>query len=138
MGQALFLEFVIFYKGFLNVVYYLIELYSMFTKLYLKTTDPRICMYKTLRENISMILISVIFHTLVYSSILNLASFIFLGKLLSTEINFRLITILFMIMLIGYIARIRHVKDIYHAYGENIDKARNHIDRFFISWVFIG
>lgn len=69
-----------------------------------------------------MIIMSVIFHTFVYSSVLNLASFIFSGKLLSTEVNVRLITILFMIMCIGYIGRIRDVKDIYHAYGENIEK----------------
>ena len=110
----------------------------MFTELYLHSTDPKICLEKMIRENSGLLLLSIIFHTIIYSSFLNLISFIFLGKTLSSIINIRLIIVLLIIMSIGYIGRFYHVKDIYKAYGENMGKAREHIDKFFISWVFIG
>lgn len=110
----------------------------MFTELYLRSTNPKICLDKMIRENFGLLLLSILFHTIIYSSFLNLVSFIFLGKTLSIIINIRLIISLLMIMSFGYIGRVYHVKDIYSAYGENMEKAREHIDKFFISWVFIG
>ena len=110
----------------------------MFTELYLRTTDPKVCIYKIIRENSGLLLLSILFHTILYSSFLNLVSFIFFGKILSLIINIRLIIILLIIMSIGYIGRMNHVKEIYKAYGENMEKSREHIDKFFISWVFIG
>lgn len=110
----------------------------MFTELYLRSTDPKTCLEKMIRENLGLLLLSIIFHTIIYWSFLNLVSFIFLGKTLSTMMNIRLIITLLMIMSFGYIGRFYHVKDIYSAYGENMERTRAHIDKFFISWVFIG
>ena len=110
----------------------------MFTDLYLRTTDPRISIYKILKDNAREIALSVIFHTILYASFFNLGSFIFQGKLLSSAVNLRLIISLLLIMSFGYIGRMNHVKEIYHAYREDMEKARSHIDKFFISWVFIG
>jgi hypothetical protein len=95
-------------------------------------------MYKVLKENSGTIALSVIFHTLLYAVFLNLGSFIFQGKILSSVINIRLLGVLLLIMSLGYIGRMYHVREIYHAYGENLEKAKKHIDKFFISWVFLG
>lgn len=110
----------------------------MFTDLYLKTTDPRISLQQMIRENSGLLILSIIFHTILYASFLNLISFIFSGKLLSSAINIRLILSLLLIMSLGYIGRFYHVKEIYRTHGENIEKAREHVDKFFISWVFLG
>ena len=110
----------------------------MFTKLYLTTTDPNKCLSGLLRENFSIILASVIFHTIVYTVAFNLASFIFFGRLLSSSINSRLILSLLFIMFFGYIARYYHVQEIYKTYGENKVKAKEHVDKLFIGWIFIG
>jgi len=110
----------------------------MFTDLYLHTTDPRISLEQMVRENLGLLVLSIIFHTILYSSFLNLVSFIFFGKILSSIINIRLIIALLLIMSLGYIGRFYHIKEIYNAYGKNLEKTRAHIDQFFISWVFIG
>jgi hypothetical protein len=41
-------------------------------------------------------------------------------------------------MIFGFIARFFHVKDIYKAYDNDLDKTRNHLDHRFISWIFIS
>jgi hypothetical protein len=41
-------------------------------------------------------------------------------------------------MIFGYVGRHYEVKDIYNAYGKNMEKARAHIDKLFITWIFIG
>jgi hypothetical protein len=110
----------------------------MFTKLYLKTTDPKITLQQMLQENMAMILVSTIFHTIVYVAFANLASYIFFGKYLSVGINMRLTASLLFIMFFGYIGRHYHVKEIYNAYNKNTDKTRNHLDRLYIGWIFIA
>lgn len=110
----------------------------MFTELYVDTTNPKITLYDMFRENLGSIFISVIFHTVIYSLTLNSASLIFFGKFLSTTINLRLFIVLLLIMFFGYIARYYHVKDIYRAYKGNIEKTREHCDRLYIGWIFIG
>jgi hypothetical protein len=110
----------------------------MFTKLYLKTTDPKITLQQMLQENMAMILVSTIFHTIVYLAFANLMSYIFFGKYLSVGINTRLTASLLFIMFFGYIGRYYHVKDIYNAYNKNADKTRYHLDRLYIGWIFIA
>jgi type III secretory pathway component EscU len=110
----------------------------MFTQLYLTTTDPNKSLSELLRENIGSILASVIFHTVVYAAAFNLASFIFLGRVLSSAVNSRLILSLLFIMFFGYMARYYHVQEIYKTYGENKAKAKEHVDKLFIGWIFIG
>ena len=111
----------------------------MFTKLYLHTTDPEINFSQLFQPNIFFpILISVLFHTITYTLFFNLTSYIFLKKSLSTETNKKLVSCLIIIMFFGFFARFYHVKDIYKAYGKDIEKTRNHLDKLYISWIFIS
>jgi hypothetical protein len=110
----------------------------MITELYLKTTDPTISLTELLRQNIGMIIISILYHTFIYTFTLNLASYIFFGKILSQKINVRFIASSLIIMSFGYIGRHFEVKDIYNAYNKNMDKTRAHIDKLFITWIFLG
>lgn len=110
----------------------------MFTKLYLQTTDPKMTFSEMIGQNIGPIIISTIFHTIVYTLFINLANFIFFGKILSRQINTRVIITLLLIMSLGYIGRYYHTKDIYNAYHNDIDKTRNHLDKLYITWIFIA
>ena len=111
----------------------------MFTELYLLTTDPKLPFSEFIKPPIlTNILISIVFHTIVYSSFVNLLSFIFTGKILSMPINYRLLLSLLFIMVFGFVARFLHVKEIYKAYNNDLDKTRNHLDKLFISWIFIS
>ena len=110
----------------------------MFTELYLHTTNPKITLYDMYRENLGSIIVSVIFHTVLYCAVFNVASFIFFERILSTTVNLRLSVILILIMFFGYIGRYYHVKDIYRAYKGNMEKVRAHCDRLYIGWIFIG
>jgi hypothetical protein len=110
----------------------------MFTELYLNTTNPKTSLLQMMQQNIVPIIISVLFHTLVYAAAANIASYIFTGKYLSVGINTRLLTILLFIMFFGYIGRYYHVQDVYNAYAENMEKTRNHLDRLYIGWIFIA
>ena len=110
----------------------------MFTNLYLSTTNPDVCLYTMISRNIVPLLISILFHTIVYMLFVNLVSYIFFDKLLSMKINNRLFVFLFAIMTLGYIARFYHVKDVYQAYNKDILKTRNHLDKLYISWIFIA
>jgi hypothetical protein len=107
----------------------------MFTELYLKTTNPEL----QLSELVSVpLFFSVIFHTVLYCAFFNLVSYIFIGKILSVTVNSRLIPALLIIMFLGFFARFFHVKEIYNAYGKNLEKARNHMDKLYIGWIFIS
>ena len=111
----------------------------MFTDVYLKTTDPRIPFSHLFHAPILMnIFFSVAFHTIVYCSFVNLVSFIFIGKILPATINYRLLFFITMIMLFGFVARVLHVKEIYRAYNYDIEKTRNHLDKLYITWMFIS
>ena len=111
----------------------------MFTDLFLVTTNPKL----TFNEFISFrivkrILISVIFHTTIYFLFFNLASYLFFGKALSNIVNQRLIWFLLTIMFFGYFGRFLHVKEIYKAYNEDMEKTRSHLDKLYITWIFVG
>lgn len=111
----------------------------MFTEVYLKTTDPRVPFSHLFHAPIFfMIIFSVVFHTIVYCSFVNLVSFIFIGKIFSATINSRLLLSITMIMLFGFIARVLHVKEIYKAYNHDIEKTRKHLDKLYITWMFIS
>jgi hypothetical protein len=110
----------------------------MFTKLYLDTTNPKSSISQLFTQNAFSLFISIVLHTIVYSLFFNLASFIFYGSVLSSKINRRLIISLLIIMTFGYIARFYHVKDIYNAYDKDMEKTRNHLDKLYISWIFVA
>ncbi len=110
----------------------------MFTKLYLSTTNPNISLSEMISQNSGPLLVSIIFHTILYILVANIVYYIFFDKLLSMKINNRLFIILIIIMTFGYIARFYHVKDIYQAYNKDIIKTRTHLDKLFIGWIFIA
>jgi len=111
----------------------------MFTELYLQTTDPKLPFIALYSKNIlKNIILSVIFHTIVYTVFCNLVSYIFFGKILSNTINIRLIVSLYLIMVLGFFGRFIHVKEIYKAYNYNLEKTRKHLDKLYISWLFIS
>jgi uncharacterized membrane protein len=111
----------------------------MFTELYLQTTNPQTSLQQFFSPVIfTMILFSTIFHTILYASTFNLASYIFYGKILSSAVNQRLILSLAIIMFLGFFARFLHVKEIYKAYNYNLEKTRAHLDRLYITWIFIS
>jgi len=111
----------------------------MFTKLYLKTTDPSIQFIELFKSDIFYpMIISVLFHTIIYVIFFNLASCIFLNQYLNKKINKKLIGCLIFIMFFGFFARFYHVKDIYNAYKNDMEKTRSHLDKLYISWIFIS
>jgi len=111
----------------------------MFTELYLQTTNPKLTFDECFTiKTLPHILISTIFHTMIYVSFSNLFSYIFFGTLLSKIINLRLFLILILIMFFGFFARFLHVKEVYRAYDSNLEKTRNHLDRLYIGWIFIS
>ena len=107
----------------------------MFTEVYLQTTDPNLPISKLISANM---MFSVLFHTILYFAFFNAASYIFFGKLLSNVINTRLFISLFVIMFFGFFARFIHVKEIYSAYNYDLQKTRRHLDKLYISWIFIS
>uniref|UniRef100_A0A6C0CV81 Uncharacterized protein n=1 Tax=viral metagenome TaxID=1070528 RepID=A0A6C0CV81_9ZZZZ len=111
----------------------------MFTSLYLQTTNPKLLFRDLFSKNIfTNIILSVFFHTAVYVVFFNLASYIFFGKSLTNICNFRLTVSLLLIMFFGFFARFAHVKEIYHAYGNNMEKTREHLDKLYIGWIFLS
>lgn len=111
----------------------------MLTDLYLRTTDPKLELQEVFSSAIfPKLVFSVLFHTIVYSGAFNLLNYVFNGALLSSRVNTRLFVALLIIMFFGYFARLYHVKEIYRAYNGNMEKTRQHLDRLFIGWVFIG
>ena len=111
----------------------------MFANLYLQTTDPRLTVSQLFQGSILVgMILSILLHAIIYASFFNLASYIFFGKLLSKIVNVRLIGSLLLIMIFGFYGRVLYVKNIYNAYNYDVAKAREHVDKFFISWVFLS
>jgi len=111
----------------------------MLTDLYLQTTNPKLSMAELLdAKMLSKIVLSVLFHTTVYVVFLNLVSYVFLGKTLSSAVNTRAIVCLVIIMFFGFFARFYHVKEIYGAYGGDLAKTRAHLDKLYIGWIFLS
>ena len=111
----------------------------MFTDLYLQTTNPKLTCYELCSMHVlTNIVLSVLFHTILYVAFGNLVSYIFFGKYLSNIVNTRLTVSLLFIMFFGFFARFYHVKEIYKAYHYDLEKTRNHLDRLYIGWIFIS
>jgi hypothetical protein len=111
----------------------------MFTDLYLKTTDPRKKLTQWLDPSILVpIFVSVLFHTIAYTGFCNLVSFIFFSRLLNPTVNVRLVVSLLCIMCVGFVARYYHVQEVYRAYHGNMEKTRQHLDRQYVTWIFLS
>jgi len=112
----------------------------MLTDLYLKTTDPSTTVTEifTSPKWFGLLIFSVIFHTLLYAFFANLASWVFLGRWLSSPINRRLMVSLLAVMTLGYIGRMMHVREMYRAFHGDHAAGRQHVDAFFTSFIFLG
>jgi len=111
----------------------------MFTKLFLQTTDPKLDWSTFFSTPIMvMVILSIIFHTILYTAFLNIASFVFLNKFLNKQINARLICCLFLIMFFGYIGRLWHSKETLQDFSNNYEKAKYYLQQHYNSWIFIG
>ena len=111
----------------------------MSTKLFLETTNPKLTWKDVIKKNIIFsIFLSIILNTTIYTIILNLTSYIFLGKILSNKINIRLIMVLIIIMIFGYIGRIMHSKEVYRAFHGDEKKTRKFLNQHYNSWIFLG
>ena len=107
----------------------------MFTRLFFKTIDPNM---KWSAELVVQMMLSIFFHTFVYGILCNLVSFIFLGKVLTMEVNKRLVVGLVVFMLFGYFGRIFHTKQVYNALGRDDIKTQNYLNTHYNSWIFLG
>ena len=111
----------------------------MFTNLYILTTDPNFQFKNVMYPKIMyLFLLSIAFHTFIYAIFINLISYVFYNKFLSHSINLRLILVLLLIMIFGYIGRILHVKEIYKSFNYNQDKTTDYINQHYNSWIFAG
>jgi hypothetical protein len=111
----------------------------MFTKLFLQTTNPTLDWSVFFSVNMmSMVILSILFHIILYTSFANIASYVFLNKPLSNVVNTRMIVCLFFIMLSGYIGRVWHSKQVYKDFDNNREKTREYLYQHYNSWVFIG
>ena len=134
-----FVSYFKYLSSIICIVILYLYIYRMLTQLFLDTTDPNLRFAELFSPHIfGPLLFSVVFHTLIYTFGLNLTYYIFSNKMLSNQINTKLIVSLLIIMFFGFFARFFHVKDIYHAYNQDMDKTRNHLNQLFISWIFIS
>ena len=110
----------------------------MFTKLYLDTTNPKLKFSQLFKPPILYSMIgSICFHTLIYTLFCNLVSYIFFNKTLSNQINTKIVVSLVIIMIFGFMGRLYNVKDVYNQYHD-VKKTREHLDKLYISWIFIS
>jgi len=111
----------------------------MFTDLYLRTTNPEFRLLQFLEPRIFfMTLLSIILHTIGYVFFINLGYFCFTDRFLDTKITTRLIGSLVVIMFLGYIGRVLHIKDVYSGYNHDKEKTKIHVNQHYNSWIFIG
>jgi len=111
----------------------------MFTSLYILTTNPNFKFENVMKPRfMSLLVFSIIFHTVVYTIFANSVSYIFYNRFLSRSINARLVTVLLFIMFFGYIGRILHVKEIYKSFNYDEEKTMAYINQHYNSWIFAG
>lgn len=110
----------------------------MSTELYLITTNPETRIMDLLRPGIFLLLLASIgLHVIIYASFFNVGAYVFYGKMLSKAVNMRLLGALTGVMVLGFIGRMMHVKEIYATFG-NADQARQYVDKHYISWIFLS
>ncbi len=111
----------------------------MFTKLYLYTTNPKVSWYKFFSKKVMLqIILSIIFHTIIYVLFCNLVSYIFFEKIIDNNTNKRLLISLLLLMFLGYIGRFYHVKQVYKDFNYDYNETKKYLDIHYNSWIFIG
>lgn len=108
----------------------------MFTKLYRDTTQPGIRPWSLLRDN--RVYISAAVHTVLYLALTILISQVFRGRGLKPSVVSSFIIVSMLIQILGYPARAWHVNEIYNAYDKDNEGAREHVDKCYITWFFMG
>jgi hypothetical protein len=108
----------------------------MFTDLYLKTINPSLT-YTELFKLFPDILLTVLFHTVLYTASFNAVHYIFLGNFINSIINTKIIIALIIIMITGFVARLWHAKEIYNAY-KDLEKTKKHLDKTYLTWYFLS
>jgi len=78
------------------------------------------------------------FHTVMYLLVAEIISFVFYGKLLPQSTAVKFLAMVGGLQILGYAARVEHVKRIYETYGDDYEAARSHVDKQYITWFFIG
>ena len=78
------------------------------------------------------------FHTIIYSIFINVVYFIFSGKMFSNIINIRLVIVLILIMIFGYVGRIIRIKDIYQTFHHNEKITREFTNQSYNTFIFLG
>jgi hypothetical protein len=107
----------------------------MFTSVYLQTTDPKIHWSAWSWKSVVG---AILFHTVLYAAVFNLANFVWRDRPFATSINVRLIPILLVIMTVGFFGRYYHVQEIYRAYKNDAEKTRQHCNHVFLTWFFMA
>lgn len=105
----------------------------MFTELFLDTTQPDRDPLLHLRD--PRVYVSAAFHTMLYLCLTLLVSFVFGLKGFDTK---KFVVVVGSIMIWGYVARQAHVNQVYRAYGEDTEGARDHVRKHYIQWYFLG
>ena len=107
----------------------------MFTDLYLETTDPELSLSQFFSFRLlTKMFTSILFHTILYLLSFNAVSFVLFSNPLTFDMNTRIFIFLFVVMKLGFLARMYHVKEIYK-YEEN---GKEHVDKAYITWYFLS
>ncbi|NDE16893.1 hypothetical protein EBZ80_18370 [bacterium] len=111
----------------------------LFTRLYLLTTDPTLSWHAFFHSPIQGgIVVSVLVHALLYTIVLNVASYVARGRGCDGAVSRRCFFVLFFVLYLGYIARFAHARAILRALDGNHKAARGFIDQHYNSWIFLG
>lgn len=109
----------------------------MFTKLFLETTNPKTS-WIAFMKLIPIICLSILVNITIYTIFLNLASYVFVNKFFSKNINMRFVGVLIIIMILGYIGRFLHAKEAYKMFQYKESKTAEYMNTHYNSWVFLG
>ena len=118
------------------------------TSIYLVTTDPALSWSAFFSSALQWnILFTISFHMIVYTAFVNWISWVFRGHVLDSYKNLKLGTSLLVIMYLGYIGRLLHVKQIDRAFlranptmplAKRQAVVRQFIDQHYNSWIFLA
>ena len=108
----------------------------MLTDVYLATTNPQTNLLQIYTNPKTWF--SIFLHTALYAVFINLIKYALTRNIFSPNTNARITILLFLIMTVGYTARYLRVQDIYKAHAKNQEKTREHCDKAFITWFFLG
>jgi fumarate reductase subunit D len=108
---------------------------DLLVTLYQETTDPKLKWSVFFGGGIqSKIILSIVIHVFLYVMGLNLFVVSLYGRMLTKRQNARFCIILVIVMWVGYIGRLAHVKSIARVY----QNPTAFINQHYNSWIFLG